>query len=232
MSLLRLENICSGYGKKEVIRAISFGINESEIVTIIGSNGAGKSTVLKTIYGLNSIWNDGKICFFGEDISQAKPDKLLKKGMVYVGEKNNTFDSLTILENLKTAGYIYSNRLLQEKTEKVFELYPKLKELQKQKSSVLSGGQKQLLALAMGLMHEPQLILFDEPSSGLDVKNMNEVFGTIKQLKREHGVAFLIVEHRVKEIQKIADRFIGLKLGKKIYDDFTVDELCLKEIFL
>jgi ABC-type branched-subunit amino acid transport system ATPase component len=232
MSLLTLDNILSGYGKKEVIRNISFQIDKAQIVTLIGSNGAGKSTILKTIYALNSIWNEGKIYFNDSDISNSKPEYLLKQGMVYIGQKSNTFDSLTILENLKTAGYIYEKKILEQKLKDIFEMFPKLASMQKLKPSELSGGQKQLVALAMGLIHEPKLILFDEPSAGLDVKNMNEVFGIIERLKVEKSISFLIVEHRVKEIEKISDRFIGLKLGEKIYDGVGVDEDILREIFL
>lgn len=232
MSLLTLENISSGYGKKEVIKNISFQIDQAQIITLIGSNGAGKSTILKTIYALNPIWNDGKIYFNNNDISNSKPEYLLKQGMVYIGQKSNTFDSLTILENLKTAGYIYTKSELSKKIEYILEMFPKLKAMQTLKPSELSGGQKQLVALAMGLIHEPKLILFDEPSAGLDVKNMNEVFAIIEKLKQERGISFLIVEHRVKEIEKISDRFIGLKLGEVIYDGVGVDEDILREIFL
>lgn len=233
MSLLSLENISSGYGKKEVIRDISFEIERAKTVTLIGSNGAGKSTVLKTIYGLNSIWNsDGKVAFHEEDISHSNPEKLLEKGMVYIGQKDNTFGNLTVLENLKTSGYIYSKQVLKEKLEAIFKQFPKLQSWQNRKPTELSGGQRQLVALAMGLIHEPKLILFDEPSAGLDVKSMNEVFGIIEQLKLQKGISFLIVEHRVKEISKITDRWIGLKLGRKIYDEADIGERELKEIFL
>jgi len=232
MSLLTLENISGGYGKKEVIKNISFQIDKAQIVTLIGSNGAGKSTILKTIYALNPIWNEGKIYFDTNNISLSKPENLLKQGIVYIGQKNNTFDTLTILENLKTAGFIYNKKQLAKKIAYIFEIFPKLLTMQKLKPSELSGGQKQLVALAMGLLHEPKLILFDEPSAGLDVKNMNEVFSIIDSLKREQGISFLIVEHRVKEIEKISDRFIGLKLGELVYDGFSIDEYNLREIFL
>lgn len=233
MSLLVLENVTSGYGKKEVIKNISFELDSSEIVTIIGSNGAGKSTVLKTIFGLNQIWNnDGKIVFDGEDISNSSPEILLQKGIVYIGQKNNTFDTLSVLENLKTAGYIYEKKFLEQKIANIFEQFPKLRSWQSKKPTELSGGQKQLLALAMGLIHEPKLILFDEPSAGLDVKSMNEVFGIIERLKFYKSISFLIVEHRVNEIRKVTDRWIGLKLGFKVYNDAVIGEDDLKEIFL
>ncbi len=232
MSLLSLKNVTSGYGKKEVIKNISFEIKQNEIVTLIGSNGAGKSTVLKTIYGLNRIWNDGEIYFNGADISDVKPNDLLKKGIVYIGQKENTFDAMSIIENLQTAGYIYDKQLLKNKIDNIFELFPQLKAMQKQKPLELSGGEKQLLALAMGLIHQPKLILFDEPSAGLDVKHMKEVFGMIERLKSNNATSFLIVEHRVKEIMKMTDRFVGLKLGKTTYDDFAINENSLRSIFL
>ena len=232
MSLLTLENISSGYGKKEVIKNISFSIDKAEVITLIGSNGAGKSTILKTIYALNPIWNEGKIYFNQHNISNSKPENLLEEGIVYIGQKNNTFDTLTILENLKTAGYIYPKEALEKKIKYIFEMFPKLENMQKLKPSELSGGQKQLVALAMGLLHEPKLILFDEPSAGLDVKNMNEVFSIINKLKVEKGISFLIVEHRVKEIEKISDRFVGLKLGEVVFDGIGVNDEVLKGIFL
>jgi len=111
-------------------------------------------------------------------------------------------------------------------------MFPKLESMQKLKPSELSGGQKQLVALAMGLLHEPKLILFDEPSAGLDVKNMNEVFAIIEKLKIEKGISFLIVEHRVKEIEKISDRFIGLKLGEVVYDGVETSDEIFRGIFL
>lgn len=232
MSLLSLKNISSGYGKKEVIKNISLQMEPSQIVTFIGSNGAGKSTILKTIYGLNPIWNDGKIYFDSDDISTSKPEDLLKRGIVYIGQKDNTFETLTINENLKVAGFIYTKKQLEQKVNYIYELFPKLKSMQRSKPSQLSGGQRQLLALAMGLIHEPKLILFDEPSAGLDVKNMNEVFSIIDKLKRDNSISFLIVEHRIREIEKVSDRFVGLKLGKIIYEGFRIDEYNLKEIFL
>jgi len=188
--------------------------------------------VLKTVYALNPIWNDSEIYFNGNDIPSVKPEQLLKQGMVYIGQKNNTFDTLSILENLKTAGYIYPTKEIENKIAYIFEMFPKLETIQKLKPSELSGGQKQLVALAMGLLHEPKLILFDEPSAGLDVKNMNEVFSIIQSLKRKQGISFLIVEHRVKEIEKISDRFIGLKLGELVYDAAGINKEILNEIFL
>jgi len=232
MSLLKVENISSGYDKKEVISDISFELKKAQVATIIGSNGAGKSTVLKTIYGINDIWGIGKITYEDKDISFSNPQELLKKGIVYIGQKNNTFSSLTVDENLKTAGYIYKKSILKNEIIRVYDLLPKLKDINLKKPHELSGGQRQLVALAMGLLHKPKLILFDEPSAGLDIKNMNEIFSIIQNMKHQNSISFLIVEHRVKEIAKITDRWIGLKLGEKIHDALTVSECNLRDIFL
>lgn len=137
-----------------------------------------------------------------------------------------------MLENLKTAGYIYDQKVLNQKIATILKQFPKLQTMQQKKPTELSGGQRQLVALAMGLIHEPKLILFDEPSAGLDVKSMNEVFDIIEQLKHQRTISFLIVEHRVKEISKITDRWIGLKLGRKVYDGVGIGENDLREIFL
>jgi len=136
------------------------------------------------------------------------------------------------LSATKFTGFAYAKDVLAQKIESVYALLPQLKTLASKKPSELSGGQKQLVALAMGLLHEPKLVLFDEPSAGLDVKNMNEVFSIIGHLKEEKGISFLIVEHRVKEIAKISDRWIGLKLGKKMYDDVEISQESLNDIFL
>ncbi len=232
MSLLQVERIASGYGKKEVIKDITLSVHRGEIVTLIGSNGAGKSTILKTIYGLNEVRNGGKIYFQDENITKVNPETLLQKGMVYIGQKKNSFETLSIEENLKTAAFIYPKRLATAKLTFLYERFPKLYRLRHKKPTELSGGERQLAALAMGLIHEPKLVLFDEPSAGLDVKRMHEIFAIIEQMKDQQSIAFLIVEHRVREIAKITDRWVGLKLGKKVYDAKEIDEAVLKEIFL
>ncbi len=232
MSLLYIKNLTAGYEKKEVLHDISLEIGPSKIMTLIGSNGAGKSTLLKAVYGLQGVWKEGEVVFDGDDISHAKPETLLQKCMVYIGQKSNTFDSFSVDENLKTAGYLYDNFTLDKKLEKLYTFLPKLKVLSNKKVNSLSGGQKQLVALGMGILHEPKLILFDEPSAGLDVKSMKEIFNIITDMRDATGISFVIVEHRVKEIASITDIWVGLKLGEKIRDHFTLSEYDLKEIFL
>lgn len=211
--MLLVNNIDTGYGKKQVLSNISFALEAKQITTIVGSNGSGKSTLLRAIYGLNPIWNDGTIHFKEQNISQTPTQYLLQQGLVFIPQKGNTFESMSVLENLETAGFIYKKSLLKDKINRVLDTLPAIKNHLNKPINQLSGGQKQQVALAMGLLHEPKLILFDEPSVGLDIKRFREILEIIQTLNQS-GVGFLLVEHRIKEITQITQRFLGLKLGK------------------
>nr|VFJ67877.1 MAG: branched-chain amino acid transport system ATP-binding protein [Candidatus Kentron sp. DK] len=213
-TLLALDNVTTGYGKKTVLHNVSFRLEKADIGVLIGSNGAGKSTVLRAIYGLNPLWEKGEITFDGARIDGLGVERLIKKGIVYIPQKNNTFHNMSVMDNLATAGWSLSDAVSRKRIAAVLEQFPELGKNRKKKAGDLSGGQRQLLALGMGLIHRPRLILFDEPSAGLDAKRMRGMFGAIANLKQESRIASLIVEHRVQAISEIADRFIGLKLGK------------------
>lgn len=233
--MLKVNDISTGYGKKQVLSNISFELEAGKITTVVGSNGSGKSTLLRAIYGLNPIWNDGTIYFNNQSISQTPTQDLLKQGMVFIPQKGNIFDSMSVLENLQTAGFIYQKPLLKDKISNVLDTLPTIKNHLNKPIDELSGGQKQQVALAMGLIHEPKLILFDEPSVGLDIKRFRQILEIIQTLNQS-GVGFLLVEHRIKEITQITQRFLGLKLGKLELDkivskDFDANQE-LKALFL
>ncbi|MDC9723304.1 MAG: ATP-binding cassette domain-containing protein [Urechidicola sp.] len=233
--MLSVNNIDTGYGKKQVLFNLSFTLDTKEITTIVGSNGSGKSTLLRAIYGLNPIWNDGTIHFNDQNISQTPTQNLLKQGLVFIPQKGNTFESMSVLENLQTAGFIYEKSSLNDKIATTLDIVPEIKQMLKKRASDLSGGQKQQLALAMGLIHQPKLILFDEPSVGLDIKRFRQILEIIQTLN-QNGVGFLLVEHRIREISQITQRFLGLKLGKLELDktvgkNFNENEE-LKALFL
>jgi branched-chain amino acid transport system ATP-binding protein len=246
--LLQVNHLSTGYGKRQILFDVSLEVKRGEIVLLIGGNGSGKSTLLKAIYGLvtagleshfknsekwvlSHLFNSkGCIKFDNEDITCIKPCQLIKKGLVYVPQKNNTFEQLTVIENLEVvAAYLQNKNELKTRMDKVFELLPQLAILKKRIPFHLSGGEKQQLALGIALMHNPKMIMLDEPGAGLSPNAWQKNLETIETLN-EMGVAFFIVEHRLKETLRIANRIAGLKLGKIFIDievnaSFNINEL-------
>ncbi|HAB51145.1 MAG TPA: branched-chain amino acid ABC transporter ATP-binding protein [Ignavibacteriales bacterium] len=238
--MLIAEHITTGYGKKQVLTDVSFEVKQREIVLLIGSNGSGKTTLLKTIYGLLKTWpvsaeapagkNNGKIYFSGEDITGLPAHRLLKKGLLYIPQKNNCFEDLSVQANLEMAGLIIpDSSLLKQRIKNAYIIFPMLKALAKRTPMKMSGGERQHLAMAMAMLHQPKMILMDEPVIGLDHRAMQIVFDSIKKLNNL-GVTFLIVEHRVRETYQIANRIISLKFGavfsiEEVNDNFNINKL-------
>ncbi len=220
--VLSVNHLNTGYGKRQVLFDVSFIVNRGHCVLLVGGNGSGKSTLLKAIYGLIAKWdnpdslkNSPPVVQFGsEDITEAKPYQLIQKGMVYVPQKNNTFEQLTVSENLEVAVTHLGNateakrRLLE-----VFVQLPQLATLKNRSPFHLSGGEKQQLALGMALMQQPQMILLDEPGAGLAPHTWQQSLETIMGLNRQ-GMTFLIVEHRVKETIDNMHDVLLMRLGK------------------
>lgn len=231
--LLSFKNVSTGYGKKEVLHNVSFELGRGEIVALAGSNGAGKSTVLRTIFNFNKIWNEGEILFDGENIKKSNPEDLIRKQIVYIPQKNNIYEKMSVLENLQTSAYIIGSNIANQRIKHVLSLFDDLREQQHKLAGTLSGGQRQLLALGMGLVHRPKLIMFDEPSAGLDAKRMRQMFDMISSLNEQFTISFLIVEHRIKEVCRIAHKIIGLKLGS-VYGSHEkcYDKNFLRDLFL
>jgi branched-chain amino acid transport system ATP-binding protein len=219
--MLKVENISTGYGKKQVLFDVSFEVNKGDVVLLAGSNGSGKSTLLKAIFGLLPLWNSspldrglvGKIVFEGENITGKSTSSLLKRGLLYIPQKNNHFDDLTVKENLQMAGLTLDKKVLNEQIEYVLSVFPTLQQFINRQPMKLSGGERQLLTLAMAMLHNPKMILLDEPFTGLSPKNMGFVVDNLRLLKEKNDIALVIVEHRVQECLRIANRVVGLKLG-------------------
>jgi len=212
--MLKVENISSGYGKKQVLFDVSFEVKQGEIVLLAGSNGSGKSTLLKATYGILPQWNNGQIIFDGENITGNPTAALLKKGLLYIPQKNNLFDDLSVKENLEMAGLALDRKLLQQRIENALSIFTALVPHLHRTPMKLSGGERQLLTLAMATLHQPKMILVDEPFTGLSPQNITFASKNLKALNEKGGITLLIVEHRVKECLQIAKRVIGLKLGK------------------
>jgi ABC-type branched-subunit amino acid transport system ATPase component len=214
--LLKVENLVSGYGKRQVLFDVSLQVQRAEIVLLIGGNGSGKSTLLKAIYGLLHGYENtkGQISFEGKDITKCKPFEMIRQGLVYVPQKNNTFDQLTVIENLQLVAHNMPNKEERESVvDDIFEKLPQLTMLKSRTPFHLSGGEKQLLALGMAMIQQPKMIMLDEPGAGLAPKAWFKNLEIIKSLNQQ-GITFLIVEHMVKEAVNIAHKVFQMKLGR------------------
>ncbi|MBI5325612.1 MAG: ABC transporter ATP-binding protein [Ignavibacteriae bacterium] len=211
--MLEVKNISAYYGIQQVLFDISFEIKQGEIALIIGGNGAGKSSILKSIFGILPL-NSGQVIFNGQDITNVKTFNLIKKGFVYLPQKDNFFEDMTVLENLQVAGMkIKGKKELQKRMDYVFEIFPDLYEIRKRILFNMSGGEKQILTLCMALIHKPKMIMIDEPTAGLSPKLTKTIIENIKTINKTESVTFLIVEHKIKEIIKITERCISIKNG-------------------
>lgn len=211
--MLEVRDIEVSYGDVRVIHGISFEIKRGEIVAIIGANGAGKSTILKTVSGLLRP-RRGEIFFEGVPIHKTEPYKLIEKGLCHVPEGRRLFVEMTVEENLDMGalrGEAKKNRRISK--EMVFELFPRLKERRRQLAGTLSGGEQQMLSIGRGLMSKPSLMMLDEPSLGLAPILVKEIFEVIKRIRKE-GTTILIVEQNTKQTLAISDRAYVVETGR------------------
>lgn len=211
--MLEVRNIDVFYGDVQVIWNISFEVKQGEVVALIGANGAGKSTTLKTVSGLLKPRN-GEILFVGKPTHTINPHNLIELGIAHVPEGRRLFADMTVDENLDMGSLKGDARDKREETkEMVFELFPRLRERRKQHAGTLSGGEQQMLALGRGLMSRPRLLMFDEPSLGLAPILVREIFNVINRIKDE-GTTVLLVEQNVKQTLSISDRAYVLENGR------------------
>ena len=227
MSLLTVEQVTSGYGDMEVLHDVSIVVNVQEIVTIIGPNGAGKSTLMKTIFGLLKP-TTGEIRFTDQDITGLSPDRIVRLGMAYVPQVENVFPSLTVRENLEMGAFIRSDDF-SDRISEMFALFPVLERRGKQQVGKMSGGERQMVAMARALMLNPQLILLDEPSAAL-APNLAEVIFERIAAVNEMGVAILIVEQNAKGSLGLSDRGYVLAAGCNRFTDTGENLLANEEI--
>ena len=208
--MFEIKGLSVNYGGIEAVRDISFSVEEGSIVTLIGANGAGKSTTLRTIAGLGKP-RMGKITFLGEDITGKDPSYIVGKGITLVPEGRRIFPDLTVLENLKIGAYLRSDDLSDD-LEWVFSLFPRLKERSWQYGGTLSGGEQQMLAVARALMSKPKLMMMDEPSLGLAPLIVKDIFSIIREINK-NGVTILLIEQNANMALQIADMAYVMETG-------------------
>ncbi len=209
--MLEARDVVSGYGEVEILHGVSISVEEGEIVTIIGPNGAGKSTLLKTIFGLLPA-RRGDIFFSGERVTGRSPQAIVQEGMCYVPQSDNIFPSLTIQENLEMGGFIRRDDY-RPRIEELYGLFPDLAERRHVRAGKLSGGQRQMLALARALMLEPRMLLLDEPSASLAPNMVELVFAKILEINRS-GVGIVMVEQNARDALALSHRGYVLAMGQ------------------
>ncbi len=227
-ALLEANDIRVGYSGIPVIHGVSFKVNSGETVCMVGSNGAGKSTILRALMGTLPV-TAGRILFQDKPIQGSRTEAVVRMGMVYVPEERMLFSPFSVEDNLLLGAYLPKARAgIQENLESIYELFPRLRERRKQAASTLSGGEQQMLAIGRGLMSNPLILMLDEPTLGLSPKLVDELFETVVKLK-EQGLTILLVEQNVRESLEIGDRGYVLQSGR-IVQEGTGAELLSSEM--
>ena len=228
MALLELENVHTYYGQIHALKGLSITVNEGEIVTLIGANGAGKSTTLNTICGLLRP-RQGSVRLGGEDLTKFKPHEIVVKGVVQVPEGRRVLGRLSVTENLEMGAFVRKDKQgIAQDMERVFALFPRLKERRNQIAGTLSGGEQQMLSTGRGLMARPRILLMDEPSMGLAPVLVDSIFDTIRQLHDE-GTTILLVEQNARVALSVANRGYVLQTGEVVLQD-SADALRANEM--
>ena len=227
-ALLDIQGLRGGYGRVEVLRGVDLQVNAGEMVALLGSNGAGKSTLNKIVCGLVPAWS-GMVRFDGKDLTGAHYRDVVKAGLIQVPEGRKVFPNLSVLENLELGSFTRARERRAANLDKVFGIFPRLKERIKQNAGTMSGGEQQMLAIGRGLMAEPVLLILDEPSLGLSPLLVEEMFTLIRRL-RDEGLAVLLVEQNVGQSLEIADRAYVLENGSVRFSGLPEELLASDEL--
>ena len=216
-TMLEVDDIHTAYGSIEALKGVSLKVEEGEVVTLIGSNGAGKSTTLRSISGLTPP-RTGSITFRGEEISTMPAQEIVRLGISQSPEGRRCFQRMTVRENLELGAYLRRDANIAGDLDRVFDLFPRLKEREKQKAGTMSGGEQQMLAMGRALMAEPQLLLLDEPSMGLAPFLVDRIYETVREINKQ-GTTILLVEQNANYALDVSTRGYVLETGKVVLAD-------------
>ena len=222
-TLLELHSVVAGYEEVEVLRGVSLAVREGEIACIIGANGAGKSTLLRTVFGL-VVPRAGAVRFAGEEIAGRSPTEVLRRGLGYVPQGRCNFPAMSVEENLEMGAYLRRDARVRDDIEALLARFPMLEAKRRDAAGTLSGGQQQILEMAIALLVQPRLLMIDEPSLGLDPRMVEIVFDTILAINRE-GTTILMVEQNAKKALSVSQRGFVLELGRNRFAGTGADLL-------
>ncbi|HEM4366664.1 TPA: ABC transporter ATP-binding protein [Streptococcus suis] len=229
MAMLEVKNLSVNYGVIEAVKDVSFEVNEGEVVTLIGANGAGKTSILRTISGLVRP-SAGTISFLGNEIQKVPARKIVADGLSQVPEGRHVFAGLTVMDNLEMGAFLRNNREEnQANLRKIFARFPRLEERKNQDAATLSGGEQQMLAMGRALMSQPKLLLLDEPSMGLAPIFIQEIFDIIQDIQKQ-GTTVLLIEQNANKALAIADRGYVLETGKVVLSGTGKELLASEEV--
>lgn len=213
-TILKVDDLCVDYGSIHALKGVSFEVNAGEIVTLIGANGAGKSTTLNAIARLLKA-SSGQVTFMGQDLAKFPAHKIISQGLALVPEGRRVFLQMTVAENLEMGAFSRKGGSFDEDMQRIYDLFPRLKERRRQVAGTLSGGEQQMLAMGRALMSNPKLLMLDEPSMGLAPILVDQIFEIIQNLHKE-GVTILLVEQNAQAALSVADRGYVLEIGKVV----------------
>jgi len=228
--MLKVEGLVAGYGKLQILNGVSIEAHPKEVTVIVGPNGSGKSTLLKSISGLTTIYS-GRVILDGQlELSKMKAHDIARAGVAYLPQTENIFTNLTVAENLKLAGYTLPKEEVEAKVQEVLEAFPQLRVYMSTKANNLSGGERQMLAMAMALLRKPTVIMFDEPTANLAPKIATQVLNRIASVAREMGLTVLLVEQNARRALEIGDKAYLLVSGNENFEGRAQDLLDHREI--
>jgi branched-chain amino acid transport system ATP-binding protein len=213
--LLTIEKLNAGYKTLQILFDVTITAPRSLLTVVVGPNGSGKSTLLKTVFGLTKIYS-GKVFLDGLDITGLPPHKVAEQGIAYLPQVDNVFSNLTVYENLLIAGYGLKRD--EDAVTDVLEMFPHLKTYRNRKAAEMSGGERQMLAIAMALIRKPKLMLFDEPTGNLSPKMATQILNVIKELRDSHGKTIILAEQNAKKALEIGDKAVLLVSGRPVYE--------------
>jgi branched-chain amino acid transport system ATP-binding protein len=215
--MIRVRNLNSGYRKLQILFDMSASFDRERINVIVGPNGSGKSTLLKSIFGLTTIYS-GSITLDGVELVGKAPHEIARIGVAYLPQTENIFENLAVEENLKMAGYVLDKGELEERVEEVAELFPIIRSYWKRRARLLSGGERQMIAMAMALLRKPKVMLFDEPTGGLAPKIASEVLSKIVELRDTLNMTIILVEQNTRKALEIGDKAYLLVGGRLVFE--------------